>query len=248
MDLSWSTFVLEVINFLVLVWILNHFLYKPVMNVIARRRDNIEQQMQNAEQRYAQAEQLQQQYQNRAADWEQEKNRARTSLAAELEAERTRKTAEIDAVLQQRQEHVRVAEQRRQQDLIREAEEKALELGAGFAARLLRQAAGPELEARLLEMMVAEMSLLPDERVSTLRAQFDESTVQVQVNSAYPLTEQQRDKLQQSLARFTPTNTQIEFKQQPELVAGLQVLLGAWELGFNLRDELKGFADLADEQ
>ena len=42
MELSWSTFFLEIINFLVLVWILKRFLYKPVMDVIARRREGIE--------------------------------------------------------------------------------------------------------------------------------------------------------------------------------------------------------------
>ena len=38
MELDWTTFILEIINFLVLVWILHRFLYQPVMNVIAQRR------------------------------------------------------------------------------------------------------------------------------------------------------------------------------------------------------------------
>ena len=42
MELNWSTFVLEILNFLVLVWILKRFLYKPVLAVIARRREGIE--------------------------------------------------------------------------------------------------------------------------------------------------------------------------------------------------------------
>lgn len=32
MELSWSTMVLEIINFLVLIWTLNHFLYMPIQN------------------------------------------------------------------------------------------------------------------------------------------------------------------------------------------------------------------------
>ena len=42
MELSWSTFILEAINFLVLVWILKRFLYKPVLDVIERRKAGIE--------------------------------------------------------------------------------------------------------------------------------------------------------------------------------------------------------------
>ena len=38
MELSWPTFFLEIINFLVLVWILKRFLYKPVLEAIAHRK------------------------------------------------------------------------------------------------------------------------------------------------------------------------------------------------------------------
>ena len=41
-ELSWSTFILEVINFIVLVFILKHFFYKPVLTAIARRRESID--------------------------------------------------------------------------------------------------------------------------------------------------------------------------------------------------------------
>ena len=41
MELSGSTFVLEIINFLILVWILKRFLYKPVLGVIAKRRKSM---------------------------------------------------------------------------------------------------------------------------------------------------------------------------------------------------------------
>jgi F-type H+-transporting ATPase subunit b len=35
-ELNWTTFVLEILNFLVLVWLLKHFFYQPVKGVIAR--------------------------------------------------------------------------------------------------------------------------------------------------------------------------------------------------------------------
>ena len=38
MQIDWTTFALEIINFLVLVWILKRFLYRPVLDTLARRR------------------------------------------------------------------------------------------------------------------------------------------------------------------------------------------------------------------
>jgi F-type H+-transporting ATPase subunit b len=48
-ELDWMTFVLEVINFLVLIWILNRLLYRPLMNVIAQRKAAIQKTLADAE-------------------------------------------------------------------------------------------------------------------------------------------------------------------------------------------------------
>ena len=37
MELDWSTFALEIINFLALLWILKRFLYRPILAVVAER-------------------------------------------------------------------------------------------------------------------------------------------------------------------------------------------------------------------
>ena len=42
MQFDWTTFALEIVNFLVLVWILRRFLYRPVTDVIARRAAEVE--------------------------------------------------------------------------------------------------------------------------------------------------------------------------------------------------------------
>ena len=42
MEVDWTTFALEIINFLILVWILKRFFYHPVLDIIARRRICIE--------------------------------------------------------------------------------------------------------------------------------------------------------------------------------------------------------------
>lgn len=37
MKINWFTVIAQVINFLILVWLLRRFLYKPVLNAIAER-------------------------------------------------------------------------------------------------------------------------------------------------------------------------------------------------------------------
>jgi F-type H+-transporting ATPase subunit b len=247
-ELNWSTFVLEIINFLVLVWILKHFLYKPVLDVIARRRAGIEKTLADAKAHHEDAEKLQQQYEGRLADWEQERQQARNKLAEEIEAERADKLTKLQAELDQQREKARVAEARRQSDAMRKIEETALEQGARFATRLLEQASGPDTEARLIELVIDQLKQLSDERVAALRNSFVQSVEAIVVVTAYSLADQQCQALQQLLAEIATPDIPLRFEQNSELLAGVRITIGAWILGANLQDELVGFRELAHDQ
>jgi len=244
-ELSWSTFVLEIINFLVLVWILKRFLYKPVLEVIARRRAGIEKTLADARALHADAEKLQEQYEGRLADWNRERQQMRETLARELEAERARKLEALQSELEQEREKAHVAEASRQADARRKVEETALVQAAKFATRLLEQAAGADTEARLVELVITGLAQLPAERVNAMRNSHGQTPDTIVVASAFPLAGEQRRRLEQALLTLTGLNIPLRFEQDSDLLAGVRITVGAWVLGINLRDELKGMTELA---
>ena len=58
MAIDWTTFALEVVNFLVLVWLLKRFLYQPVLEVLVQRRAGVARTLEEAGVRQAVREQL----------------------------------------------------------------------------------------------------------------------------------------------------------------------------------------------
>lgn len=248
MELSWTTFILEIINFLVLMWLLKRFFYKPVLDVIARRRAEINSRIDSANARQDEAEHLKQQYESRLASWEQERQQAREALARDIDAERTRLLADVQRSVAEAQEKARVGEAQRQADARQAMEETALELGARFASRLLEQVAGPELEARLIDLLISELSAAPAEQRAAMQAlAAARQGSPVSVSSAYPLATEQRQRLEDVLRALTSTDVAITYTQAPALLAGCQIVIDAWELGANLRDELRGFTELATD-
>ena len=245
MELNWSTVVLEILNFLILVWILKRFLYQPVLDVIARRRAGIEQTLADAQTRHAEAMGLQEQYEGRLAEWDRERQQAREALARELDAERSRKLAELQTALEQEQEKVRVAGARRQADALRKLEETALLHATRFTTRLLQQASGPELEARLADLAIAGLTALPDKRIADLRNSHGKPPGAIRIASAFPLAGDQRQRLEQALASVAGPDIPQHFEQDSALLAGVRISFGSWVLGVNLQDELQGFMELA---
>lgn len=245
MELNWSTFILEIINFLVLVWILQRFLYRPVLRVIARRRQSIEDQLAEARETQEQAEAMKAQYEGRLADWEDERARARDALKEELDQQRTTELAKLQTALQQAREKAEVAQQRQHAEQQRAIEHDALQQAAAFAGQLLGQACGPELEQRLVTLLLEQLGKLSDEQATALRQQWGEVPERIEVGSAFELSDPQRQQLGQCLRQLSGMDIPVQFERDAELLAGLRIAIGAWVLAVNVRDELKGFAEFA---
>ena len=211
MELDWTTVALEVINFLVLVWILKRFLYQPVLDLVERRRAGVEETLAEAAKRERSAEELRRQFEGRLQQWRQEKEAAQEQLQRELAQDRS-------------------------------SAEKALKAGAKFATRLLGDLSDPGLEKRIVDLVCAELAALPEEQRESLRHRASDSIV---VHSAYPLDEEQRVQLCEALGAVLARRVAPDFAQEPELLAGVRIVMGDWTLGANLRDELTFFAERA---
>jgi F-type H+-transporting ATPase subunit b len=242
MEFDWTTFALEIVNFLVLVWILQRFLYKPVTNAIAARKTSIEKTLADARAVEAAAQSLKLQYENRMTDWEGEKAKARAQLEKELEAERVRLKNALQVSLEEERDRDRALEQRRVMELRRGLEEGALAEGGRFAARLLSRVACMELEERIRGLLIEDLPHLGDDELQSLRRACQQTDAKMRITSRYPLVEEQRSSIVQALSRIAANPVACEFALDSELIAGLRISIGPWVLRCNLQDELKFFA------
>lgn len=240
MELDWTTFILEIVNFLVLVWILKHFLYRPVLGVIARRRAQIEKSLNEARDTQEQALALKEQFEGRLAGWETEKEAAHARLMEEIAAERQRLMVAVAKAMDEERAKRKAIEERQQQDWLRSAAEQGVAQGQEFAARLLERLAGPELEAGLFGLLLQELDRLPAQQRKEL-AVAGSPGEKIRILSAYPLAAAQRDELTAALKDLLGRELPTEFGEQPELVAGFLVTVGPWVMHANLRDELRFF-------
>jgi F-type H+-transporting ATPase subunit b len=248
MEINFTTFILEIANFLVLVWLLQRFLYKPVLEVIARRKAGIDNALAEAARVREEAAALQEQCKERLSSWEHEKRSAQESLQRELDAQRARMLEELKMSLEDERNKFRIIEERRLAGERLKNETLALENAAVFASLLLKRAAGPELEKRLVELLLERLANLPAETVDTLRANDAENHAAISIFSAYPLADEQRAELQQGLGELLGRSLSYEYRCDPELIAGLRIAIGAWVLRLNLQDELLEFTQFAHER
>ncbi|MCG6969375.1 MAG: F0F1 ATP synthase subunit delta [Gammaproteobacteria bacterium] len=253
MELSWSTFLLEIINFLILVWILKHFFYAPVVSVIERRRKGIEDSLAQADAMRSEAKQVEDQYKARLSQWETEKKQAREALDKEINDERARLMEALQSAVDKEREKAKVLETRRVSELQRKNEQQAMNNAAQFTSKLLGRLASPEMENKICELLLEELPRLPPERLEALGNVFssDETPIAAQaavkVSSAYDLTEQCCNSIKTALSDLVGKPIECKFARDPQLIAGLRINFGPLVLRANLHDELQLFIESANE-
>ncbi|MDH3315783.1 MAG: F0F1 ATP synthase subunit delta [Betaproteobacteria bacterium] len=243
MQLDWTTFVLEIVNFLILVWILKRFLYQPVLQAITRRKTVIEQTLAEATREKTDAQALEQQYRTRLDTWEQEKAQLREQMLGEVRTEREQHFAELENALAREREKNRVLDERRLQDLERKLSDDAKGEGAAFVARLLSRLATPALETRLVEVAIEDLQQLSDRQRRPISSAVADANVTLKVTTSYLLPEEQRQRFEQALNRAAGKVVKPEYTQDAKLLAGLRACVGPWILQANLQDELSFFAE-----
>lgn len=244
MEFNLSTFILEIINFLILIWILQRLFYKPLLDVIAKRKQFIDQTLHDTKNLQQQAEQQRTLYENRQKLWEQEKQLAITALHQQFEIETTAQLNKLNTVLEQERQKASVTLSKQQQELQQQAEKQALRNGAKFAGILLQHCAGIELEARLFNLLLDNLTTLPDACKLCLTLLGAKKSVPINIASAYPLPLEMRKQLEQKLATLINNHLNFQYHQDQALIAGLRMDIGAWVLNANLQHELIGFTEI----
>jgi F-type H+-transporting ATPase subunit b len=242
MQIDTTSFILQLINFVVLVWILHRFLYRPVLAAIDRRRAAIDKSMADAKSLREEAGRLRAQFEGRLADWERERVKARSALEAELAALRARGLAEVAQAAERERDRLAALQAKREADWKRDTEQRALDQSAAFAARLLERIADHALDERLVDVFAADLAGWQAEKIDPIAAAARAAGGRVSVTSAHPLSEAARVRLARALSERLRIECRPEYAQDEALVAGLSVAVGPWLLQANLRDELRVFA------
>ena len=113
MEFNATTFVLEILNFLVLLWVLQRLFYHPVLAAIQRRKIEIDKTLADGQALRQEACAQKALYEDRMNEWAKEREKALVSLAQEIEAERAKRQAQLDTDLAEERVKAEALQQRR---------------------------------------------------------------------------------------------------------------------------------------
>ena len=90
MLIDWFTVGAQVVNFLILVWLLKRFLYKPILHAIDEREKRIAKELADADTKKAEAQKERDEFQHKNAEFDQQRATLMNKATEEAKTERQR--------------------------------------------------------------------------------------------------------------------------------------------------------------
>ncbi|MEI9963907.1 MAG: hypothetical protein WDM92_03620 [Caulobacteraceae bacterium] len=220
MHLDPWTLALQAANFLVLVWLLQRFLYRPVLAIIATRQDaanklTADLEAQKAAAASARAD-LDQQRAGLAEERERTLRAARDAADAERKALLDAARAQADAIRAQAQtafEHERA-------DAVQAIGQDAARLAVAVVRRLLREPEAAAVEAPLLGLALQDLQAMPEDARRQIGQRLDGQDRPLEVVTAAPLAPPAAAQFSKDLAAALGAPAEPAFRVDPDLLAG----------------------------
>lgn len=246
MLIDWFTVIAQVVNFLILVWLLKRFLYRPILDALDAREKRIASTLADADAKKTGAEQERDAFQHKNEEFERQRAALLSQATDEAVAERLRLVDEArqaaDALSARRMEALMSEQQSLDEALSRRAREEVF----AIARRTLADLAGATLEERMVDVFLRRLRELDEAARAGLKSAFQASSGPLRVRSAFSLAPAQRTAIEAALGETLGKEKPVQFETAPDLISGIELSANGHKLAWNVAEYLASLEKAVD--
>ena len=245
MLIDWFTVAAQLVNFLILLWLLKRFLYQPVLKALDEREKKIAAELEHAANVEAEAAHEKTEWQKKNAGFEEQRQLMLKQTTDEAATQRSKlldkAREEYDALHSKLLATLkRETEERRE-----ESEQRISDEIFALAEKLLTELADESLEARIIDKFCRKLEANGTEMAKQLAGE-DGAPKQAVVRSAFTLDQSQREKIGKTIAALVGTETPLSFEQSENAGCGIELCVNGYCLSWRIDAALDALKQSAE--
>jgi F-type H+-transporting ATPase subunit b len=252
MLIDWFTVGAQVLNFVILVWLMKRFLYKPILHAIDAREVRIATELADADVKSTEAQKERDAFQHKNAQFEKQRAALLSRATDEAKAERQRLLDEAlhaaDALSAKRQETLRNDAHNLNQAIGRRTQQEVF----AVARKALADLATTSLEERLGEVFTRRLRAIDGQAKAGLAEALRTASDPALVRSAFDLSTEQHAAIQHALNETFSAEIPLRFETAPDLISGIELTANGQKVAWSIADYLtsleKGVGELLKER
>lgn len=241
MLIDWFTVIAQIINFLILVFLLWRFLYKPINQTMEERQRRITNRWQEAQRKQEEAEEEARLYRQQQQELKQNTAKLMDEARAKAEEEREKliqaARKEVDLMRAGWQETIRGE----QNEFLRSLRERLQTQTSMIARRVLQDLANTKLEERVIAVFLQRLRELDEGQVREL---IQQPAREIIIYSSFEIPQAQRQEFIHVLrCQKIIQGLEISFKTTPDLICGINLQWASYQISWNFADYLESLTE-----
>jgi F-type H+-transporting ATPase subunit b len=247
MLIDWFTVGAQTLNFLILVWLMKRFLYKPILDAIDAREQRIAAELADADAKRDAAQKERDEFQHKNEQFDQQRAALLSQATDDVKAERQRLLDETrDAandLRAKRQEALRNEQQSLRDEITRRTQEEVF----AIARKTLTDLAGASLEERMSDVFTRRVRELNDGAKNRFANALRSSSKPAVIRSTFDLPEEQRAAIQLAIKETFAAEIQLSFETAPTVISGIELTANGHKVGWSIADYLRSLENSIGE-
>ncbi len=239
MEINWTTFTAQIINFLILAWLLKRFLYGPIVRAMEDREKKIADQQdevifarQNAEQEAAE-------YRKRKEELDHTFEELFAKAGYEVEQWKEKHLQQArEEVDQARKEWYRSIERERN-TFLHDLRQRAGQQVYSMTRRILTKLCQASLERQIIEAFAERLQQIHEGKRNEIVAAIHNSHDRLLIETAFSLTDEDARKIESIIHEYLTDEIEIDFKVVPELICGIEMKTAGFKIAWSVDETLE---------
>ncbi|MEO6850971.1 MAG: F0F1 ATP synthase subunit B [Mucilaginibacter sp.] len=233
MQINWFTVIAQIINFLVLVWLMKKYLYKPILQAIDEREKKIAAELADAKSKMAEAKKEQDEFQKKNDAFDQHKKKMMDQATSDAETERQRL---LDAAKKEAagvKKKLEEASKELQENLSDELSQKMQNEIFSITKKALSDLASTSLEKQTVGIFIRNIKAITDKDKKHFVDAFHSLSAPVVVNSAFELPDKEQKSVEKAIAGILGNDIEYQFKTDPKMISGIELATNGYKLSWS---------------
>lgn len=240
MKIDWFTFVAQIINFAILVYLLNRFLYGPITRAMQKREDQIAERLKQAEDQMHRAETERDKYAHLSQQLEVQRSDLFENARQDADAAHERLLAQAKSEVSARRNDWLTTLQREKELLVDLVRQRASQQVVETSRAALSQLADAELEEQVINNFLERLKHLSADELKLIQQEAEKGQTAI-VHTAFDITTIWRERIRAVLNQINLND--IKFQTVPELVCGIELQFGGHKIGWSVDEYLTSLSD-----
>jgi F-type H+-transporting ATPase subunit b len=238
MLIDWFTVVAQVINFVVLVWLLRRFLYGPITRAMTERQRGIDQELAEAARIRREAETEGERLRREHERFEARRDELSRELREQVDEARRAQLAQVRAEVDELQARWRAAVVEERDGFLLELRQRTGQQIVDTVRRALRDLASSSLEAQVIDRFIDRLDALDDQQRRTLVEAGEANGHRLHVRTAFEVPDPHRQRLSAAIAERIGPGHDVRFEVVPTLLGGVELRAGGQALAWTFEEYL----------